>query len=483
MFYFYIYYVFIHLLCTLNFSFQNNEIMSLPPKLKQPPRLSSLCQEYIVKYMHHVVWRQLDPPKNHHHDCIYQEECHIQCPKLPNRKSCPTSIKEFRQNLAEIRTFLGDNLSRQACWDLSKFCGIFIQKNKMKHVDVLLYLIFQDKYSISLELTSCHIICRKWKSRERSCLNRTLCEGKRLVKLALPGQVNDSLLFVIAQNCHLLEDLNISHSEISKKGVLALGGVVVKYSIGQMKTNKINYCTQDGKESLLMFDDLKMLKKKKEESSANDEDIFSLSSKMIPFLVKRLKLPGAENLCWTSGRHLYKYKEKFGCPKLKKLDIEGTNNPLGEISWDGSGVTRSAALALLILLENLTELKWSNLGDIVQSYQKVVEELINDYEVENQLKLKLSSFVDISTSLENYHNLIEYSLNLANLPAVLKYCPSVSKVDFWGNNLSSSEKQVLLDIIFEMQHLKDFETQFMGDCMYLEPKIRYYLYHANFSFN
>ena len=121
--------------------------MSHTPKLKQPPRLSYLCEEYIVKYMHHVVWRQLDPPKNHHHDCVYLDECHLQCPKLPTRKSKPTDIKEFRKNLSAIRTFLRDNLSRQACWDLSKFCGTFVQKNKMKYVDVLLYLIFQDKNS------------------------------------------------------------------------------------------------------------------------------------------------------------------------------------------------------------------------------------------------------------------------------------------------------------------------------------------------
>ena len=448
--------------------------MSLPPKLKQPPRLSSLCQEYIVKYMHHVVWRQLDPPKNHHHDCIYQEECHIQCPKLPNRKSCPTSIKELRQNLAEIRTFLGDNLSRQACWDLSKFCGIFMQKNKMKYVDVLLYLIFQDKYSTSLELTSSHIICRRWKSRERSVLNRTLCEGKRLVKLSLPGQVNDSLLFVIAQNCHLLEDLNISHSEISKKGLLSLGGVVVKYSVGQMKANNINYCTQDGKETLPTFNDLKMLRKNRDTIPFVDiGENFLLSSKTIPFLVKRLKMPGAEKLCWTSGRHLYKYKENFGCPKLHRLDIEGTNNPLGEMFWDSALVTGASALALLILLEHLTELKWSNLGDIVHSYQKLVQEFFDD-DVGDEPKLKLKSFLDISTNMENYHNLIGYNLNLANLPSVVEYCPNVSKVDLWGNNLSNSEKQFWLDNIFEMQHLEDFEAHFLDNCWGLELKIRYF---------
>ena len=194
---------------------------------------------------------------------------------------------------------------------------------------------------------------------------------------------------------------------------------------------------------------------------------------MIPFLVKRLKMPGVENLCWTSGRHLYKYKENFGCPKLKRLDIEGTNNPMGEMYWDSGLVTGASALALLILLENLIELKWSNLGDIVQSYQKVVQEFLDDEEFNDELKLKLKIFVDITTSLENYHNLIDYSFNLANLPSIVEYCPNVSKVDLWANNLSNSEKQFWLDKIFEMQHLNDFESHFMDNCLYLEPKLRY----------
>ena len=52
------------------------------------------------------------------------------------------------------------------------------------------------------------------------------------------------------------------------------------------------------------------------------EDISFISSKMKPFVEKRLGVPGAEELCWISEGSLYKYKEDFGCYKLKRLDID-----------------------------------------------------------------------------------------------------------------------------------------------------------------
>ena len=232
--------------------------MSQTHHLKQPLKLTSLCEEYIVKYMHHVVWRQLDPPKNHHHDCYYLEECQLHCGNIPARKRKPTDIKDFRKNLVKIREYLKENLPREVHWSLSKFCGTFVEKNKLKYVDVLLYLIFQDKDSTRLELTSRHIICRQWKSREKSCLLRTLCQSKRLVKLALPSQVNDNLLFVIAVNCLLLQELDISYSSITEKGILAICGVVVRQkSVYANRGDRLTYCDQEDVPEELIGDKVK----------------------------------------------------------------------------------------------------------------------------------------------------------------------------------------------------------------------------------
>ena len=434
--------------------------MSQNPKLKQPTRLSTLCEEYIVKYMHHVVWRQLDPPKNHHHDCFYLEECKLYCGKMPARKGSPTDIKQFRKNLAEIRNYLKENLPRQLQWDLSRFSGIFVEKNKLKYVDVLLYLIFQDKDSTKLELTSKHIVCRRWKAREKSCLLRTLCDSKKLVKLSLPGQVNDTLLFVIAVNCHLLQYLDVSNSYITEKGLLAICGVVVKHkSVAGFKGNKVTYCNQDvPEEQEPICDQMKMFRPRKEIYVESDNHL-SLSTKMEPFLIKRMKVPGSETLCFVSEGKLYKFKENFGCLKLRKLDIDGTDFPRSGMSQDDVGVTRDSILTVLILLENLLELNWPNLGEIVQSYKNVVEELCTAEDKENELKLNLLYFVDTNTCLDK-------------LTSVVEYCPKISKIDLRGNNSTSEERKFCLSSIFSLQNLNNFSAEWMDDSILFRSKLR-----------
>ena len=134
----------------------------------------------------------------------------------------------FRRNLAEIRSYLRENLVGPVHDDLAKCCQKFVSENRLKYGDVLLYLIFIDKDSTSLVMAAKQVVYKKWKVRERMCLVRTLRQSTKLTKLGVPGVVNDALLFVIAQNCRLLEDLDISTSYISDKGVLALCGVIAK---------------------------------------------------------------------------------------------------------------------------------------------------------------------------------------------------------------------------------------------------------------
>ena len=450
----------------------------------QPRSLSSLCEEYFIKYMHNVVWRQLDPPKNHDYDCVCQDECSLHCRHLPETRSGPTEAPEFRENLTKLRNFLGENLVRHVHDDLAWRCGRFVNENKIKYGDVLLYLIFQDKYSTSLKLTAKHIVCRKWKTREKNSLIRTLCEGERLVKLALPGKVNDSMMFVIAKHCRLLEELDISNSYITEKGILAIGGVVLKYnSITELKANKVNFfCTKNGHKMLKVDDDTKKLRSGKEfgcktiritMEEKEEEDLSFISSKMKPFLEKRLGVPGAEQLCWISEGSLYKYKEDFGCLKLKRLDIDGTNFPKGGLCDDNVGVKRDSVLTLLILLEELLELVWPDLGSVIQTYQKISEELCSPEELD-KMKLKLAHFLDINTTLDSLHSAVEF-------------CPNISKIDLSMYNFSSfhneddmdtgydssvTEKKYWLNTIFSFQHLRDFETQFMDDSPLFKLKMR-----------
>ena len=376
-------------------------------------------------------------------------------------KGAPTNLGQFREQMATIRAFLQENLIRQIRWDMSRFCGEFIQKHHLKWGDIVLYLIFQDQDSTSLQLTSRHIVCRRWKPRERNCLVRTLCSAQNLVKLALPGQVNDSLLFVIAMNCHSLEDLNISNSYVTEKGLLAIAGVVVKYN----SLNAIKECNRQGEKMLKINDD-----KKRKRRYAGRRD---LVSKMKPFLEKRLDVLKSNSLGWISEGSLYRFKDNFGCLKLKRLDIDGTNFPKSGMSQSHVGVTNHSVLVLLILLQHLKELNWSELGEIIQSYQKVVEEfLCNDQKVMNKLRescseselmdkiiLKLVYFVDINT-------------NLDNLVSAVEYCPNISKIDLWGYDSSSTEKKYWLNIIFSLKHLKDFQAQFMVDSQLFNAKIR-----------
>ena len=404
--------------------------------------------------MHHVVWRQLDPPKNHHHDCAYQEECKLICNKMPAIKGRPTDIKDFRKYLADIREYLRENLPRQVHWNLSNFCGIFVEKNKLKYVDVMLYLIFQDKDSTKLELTSRHIVCRKWKSREKSCLLRTLCESKMLVKLSLPGQVNDSLLFVIAVNCQLLQELDISNSYITEKGLLSICGVVVKqrpvpYFRGG---SKIIYCTnEEVQEHMSLRDEIK------EESYVKIKTCTSLE--MEPFLLKRLKVPGSDEICFSSKGKLYRFKKDFGCLKLRKLDIDGTNFPRYGMPKEDVGITRDCVLTVLILLENLVELNWPNLGELVQSYKNATEEFCNAKDIEHSLKLNLFYFVDSYACLDK-------------LSSIVQYCPLISRMNLIGHNSTSVERKVWMNKIFSLPKLKVFAAEWMDDSLLLKSKFR-----------
>ena len=443
---------------------------------KQPLSLSGLCEDYFVKYIHHVVWRQLDPPSPKCHSCFQPTEFGISS-KLPPKRGPTKDPKLFRQKLSSIRRYIGDNLVRPVHENLSNHCHKFVSENRLRYGDVLLYLIFQDGDSTSLRLNAKQIIFKKWKTREKMSLIRTLRDSNKLVKLAVPGKVDDNLLFVIAKNCRLLEDIDISNSYISDKGVLSLCGVIIKDIKSNEKCDILNQTI----EIMSNFGRNQRKLARGRTVSKELEDSFSLlASKMKPYFDKKLGIPEADNLCWNPSRGtLYKFNSKYGCPRLRKIDLIRTGYPKRTLDVSGNlivncGVTRDSILTILILLDNLMELKWNELGDMLELYHMLVMELCPEG-VREKMKLNLVHLMDISTTLEK-------------LEAAAKYCPNLVKLELSMFNFSSYYDDIALnmgdvrhdsenrchwiDLIFSFKHLKDIELQFMDDNEEFKNNIR-----------
>ena len=119
------------------------------PKNKQPNSLFGLCEDFIIKYMHHVVCRQLDPPSSDCHGCFKPAEFSLNCP-LPSRKKVVKDPKIFRKNLQEIRKYFSENLVIPVHQSLSSYCQKFVSENRLKYGDVILYLALQDGNSKNL---------------------------------------------------------------------------------------------------------------------------------------------------------------------------------------------------------------------------------------------------------------------------------------------------------------------------------------------
>ena len=471
------------------------------PNYNQPLSLSAACSGWVVRYLHHVVWRRLDPPPASQHSCFQPADLPLPSP-LPARRGPAKDPSLFRRNLAEIRSYLRENLVGPVHDDLAKCCQKFVSENRLKYGDVLLYLIFIDKDSTSLVMAAKQVVYKKWKVRERMCLVRTLRQSTKLTKLGVPGVVNDALLFVIAQNCRLLEDLDISTSYISDKGVLALCGVIAK-DIADEDTNVVME-DLDEEESLLNTDRkrrkaatdaierieregnkglLRKLAFGQSVSKELEENFSLLASKMKPYFDKKNCLPGAEDLSWSphSGK-LYKFNcAGYGCPRLKRLDLTRTSYPKRSMDRRGNmvvtvGVTRDSVLTLLILLDQLRELRWLELGDILQLYQLLSHELAPDTAAE----LRLAHFMDISTTIEK-------------IETAARLCPDISKIDLSMFNFSSYYESITqemwgghgagpghsaadghwVDVLFSFKKLKDFEVVFLDDSSHFTANIRY----------
>ena len=111
--------------------------------------LTKICQTFILKYTHHIVWRRLDPP-----NANWPEEFKPHRFSLPNNFFLPNGIREeeknpdrFRKNLKLVREYFSSNLVRPVYNSLSEECVKLVTNNVLKHGDIILQLVFQDELS------------------------------------------------------------------------------------------------------------------------------------------------------------------------------------------------------------------------------------------------------------------------------------------------------------------------------------------------
>ena len=454
---------------------------------KSAPSLTNICQNFIIKYTHHVVWRQLDPPSRNCHDCFKPADLEINC-LLPtpaqNREKDP---KMFRKKFKDLRHYFCDNLVRPVYVALSSACQKFVLENRLKYGDVILSLIFQDCFSKTLDLTAKHMVFRKWSLREEMSLQRTLRMSTSLVKLSLPGKGDDKTLILISEHCQLLEDLDISTSYITDRGLLAICGVeqvemTEKPTVEEENIEPVgDACPQTGRtaraaavRARARLDQIKtdpsFLRKLAIGSSGSQElkEKFTfLTAKMKPYIDKRLD--PTMSTSWSPKQGVCYTFAKTGCRRLARLDLTRTNYPKRSLDAKGEmiltlGLTRDSVLAALILLQNLQVLKWSDLGEILQLYEMVCQETCT-----STPKLKLMFLMDSCLTLDK--------LEVAN-----RICPRIARLDISMFNFSFAEQDFLIgaannqinssqeerlsrssNLIFSFADLRNLEVQYMDD--------------------
>jgi len=381
-----------------------------------------------------------------------------------------------------IKSYFSENLVRPVYDKLTEKCQKFVTENLLQHGDIILQLIFQDNLSKNLSVTAKHIVYRRWSIREERTLQRYLnTSSQNIVRLSLPGKVDDKILGLIATNCQLLEELDLSSSYMTDTGLLALCGVEVtkvQEVPGQssrpsergevdVQTGKfVRAAASRAKRSIRTIcanhQQNSFLQELAQGSSATEvmqAKFPHLAAKMRPLLVKREEETHQASWAGEDGLQ-YRFTER-GCRRLRKLDLWSTSFPKKMITRYGDiltvGVSQDAMLAALILCPRLLCLKRNDLGDILQLYHFV-------YQANNlpQPSLGLTFFS-------------ESRLTLDKLSVARKICTSISSLDISMFNFSfvNSDTMNTSDVInkfsesskllFEFERLKDLEIQYMDD--------------------
>jgi len=464
---------------------------------KSADSLTKICQDFIIKYTHQVIWRQVDPPNKNCHECFKPTDFPLLCP-LPTPVLSPQrDPKVFRKGLSGLRNYFSVNLVRPVYEALSLACHRFVSQNRLKYGDVILSLVLQDSFSHTLEIKAKHLVFRKWSLREERSLQRVLIFSSSLVKLSLPGKADEKLLILISRTCQQLEDLDISTSYVTDRGLLAICGVEVEQADDGEPT-------EDAEKSVETIDDIteKPVRRAAAErarerleqiktdpsflrklaigsSAAGSElrDTFSLlTTKMKPYVDK--KRDPSLNTKWSPKPGFWNTFSNKGCKKLVRLDLTRTNYPKRSLDKKGDmiltlGLTRDSVLAALILLENLKVLKWNDLGEILQLYEMVFQET---WKFTPQLKLVF---------------LMDSCLTIDKLEIANKICPDMTKMDIsmfnfsfaeidfhagpnYGRMITPEEESLSRsnNLIFNFTQLRDLEVQYMDDSPAFQNSIR-----------
>ena len=452
---------------------------------KNVKTLTEICQSFILKYTHHAVWRQLDPPNPLHHE-EFRPHDFLMRVQLPLAREAEEKNPDlFRKNLRNIRDYFSENLVRPVYNSLTEKCVKFVTNHLLQHGDVILQMIFQDDLSRSLVMNAKHIVYRRWSVREERTLQRYLATSSRhLVTIKLPGKADDRLLHSIAANCRVLEELDISHSVVTDTALLDICGVTVIIDTGEQEAGPCvarergAFCKEKGKfvraAASRAIRDIKTLCANKEQNKflqelAQGTSAFQTLRKDFPDIEKMtgpmIKKRKDEDLqqTWRVGNKIYSFHNN-GCRRLRLLNIWSTNYPKHMITRSGDmkrdlGLTKEAILAAVILLKALTHLKENYIGDILQLFDFV-------HEANGELApgLGLTHFS-------------ESRLTMDKLSVVQRLCQSVSSLDISMLNFSFFDPEASASfagdsmnrfsesskLLFQFTRLRDLEIQYMDD--------------------
>jgi len=463
---------------------------------KSAPSLTTCCQNFIIKYTHHVIWRRVDPP-NPSTNVLFKPTS-LKLPGCPLPTPSPEDQKNprlFRDQLAELRAYFSENLVKPVYTALAAATTRFVLEHRLKCGDVLLSLVFQNSWSESLVISAKHLVYRGWTIREERTLHRTLAAGARLLKVALPGKADDRVLFLISENCPLLEELDIATSFVTDKGLYAICGVKVEEKVLEDEGSSSSSCstgTPPPSQPLgkVCLETGKFVREAKRKAKENIDKVgrdpnylrdlavgstafkllkqkFSLlTARMKPFIDKRLD-PDLEHT-WSPRPGMKFSFGQFGCRRLKKLDLTRTNFPKRSLDSKGDvitdlGLTREPVLCALLILKNLKVFKWSELGEVLQLFEMIFTE------------------AELETPSLNLCFLCDTRLTVEKLEVARRLCPSISKLDISMFNFSFDEQEFLIGVandearslddrfgrsssmFFDFPLLRDLEVQYLDD--------------------
>jgi len=459
---------------------------------KTVPSLTRCCHSVILRYTHHVIWRRVDPPNPCFSLCYRPADLKMPCP-LPDVVDKEQKDPElFRRQMLVLRRYFSDHLVRPVHEALAAAAVNFVFENRLKGGDVLLSLVFNDKHSRSLQISAKHIVYRKWSLRENRTLHRIIGASHKLTKVILPGKGDDRILAIVAENCPALEELDVSNSFITDKGLLSICGVTVtevaarkrgfeeveeeEQERGEVDRRTGKFVRAAAARAKVKLDRVRDdpsfmvdLATGRGAASLLRHKFSSLTARMKPYMDARSSsLPSAASCSSAScsalshswnpqpGRQ-YTFSGK-GCRQLKMLDINRTNYPKRTIDASGEvivdlGLTRDSVLCAAILLQELRVLRWTELGEILQLLEMVYGE------------------AGIQPPKLNLTFLCDNRLTIDKLEVAKRICPKIKKLDISMFNFSfddqdeatAAELSKSSAMYFEFEELRDLEVQYLDD--------------------